>query len=52
VKRVKTPKPVSICQECLQDFTHGDFSDGFCSDSCLEKYEKELMGEDGDDEEE
>lgn len=45
----RIPKTVSTCQECFQDYEHGNYSDGFCSDTCLEQYEKELMGENEED---
>jgi len=45
----KIPKQTSTCQECFNDFTHGDFNDGFCSETCLARYERELMGEDEED---
>lgn len=37
---------VSVCQQCFEEYQHGSHTDGFCSDGCLELYEKQLMGED------
>lgn len=42
----RIPKTVDVCQQCFQEFEHGSYNDGFCSDICLRQYEKELVGED------
>ena len=39
-------KRISACQQCFEDYEHGSHTDGFCSDYCMEQYEKQLMGED------
>lgn len=48
----RIPKTPDICQQCFQEYTHGSYNDGFCSDDCLKRYEAELMGEEEDDTEE
>lgn len=40
-----------ICQQCFEEITEEQAAwDGFCSDSCRDQYDKELLGADSDDE--
>ncbi len=43
---------VLTCRECFNDYPYSEYDDGFCSDYCMHRYEKELMGLDDDEEDE
>jgi len=45
-------KRVVTCQQCFEDYTVGSHDDGFCSDYCLEAYEKSFDDEEDDEESE
>lgn len=36
---------VRTCKECFEDYVPITFDDGFCSDTCAEKFDEEITGD-------
>lgn len=39
----------SLCRQCFFPYTHSNLDDGFCSDGCVQEYNRQLTGTEDDD---